>query len=265
MDFALFLLLGCGVGAFGALLGLGGGMILVPLFMLFMYGADGATFSTVQQIVGTSLFVVFANAVSGTWAYVSQKRIFMRAAVPFSLATIPGAFLGGYLSEWFSGPAFSLLFGATMASLAVFMAVKSRGKKANASAENFDPATAPVNLPLGIAASFFVGFASSILGIGGGIIHVPMMVFLLGFPPQVAVATSTFVLMVSALVGVASHGWLGHILWLPAIMIGIGATVGAQIGAKIARKARPRALVLGLSAVMILLGLQFIYKGLIAL
>ena len=78
-------------------------------------------------------------------------------------------------------------------------------------------------------------------------------------------ATSTFVLMVSALVGVASHGWLGHILWLPAIMIGIGATVGAQIGAKIARKARPRALVLGLSAVMILLGLQFIYKGLIAL
>ena len=58
-----FLVLGVGVGTFGALLGLGGGIILVPLFMMFMLAPNGTTFSTIQQVVGTSLFVVFCNAV----------------------------------------------------------------------------------------------------------------------------------------------------------------------------------------------------------
>lgn len=263
LELAEFLLLGIGVGTFGSLLGLGGGLILVPLFMLFMLEPNGSTFANVQQIVGTSLFVVLCNAVSGTWAYVRQRRIFLRAAVPFALATVPGAFLGGYISEYFSGPAFSLTFGVTMAALGCLMWRNSRGKKASASAEGFDPATSDIKLPLGIVCSFFVGFLSSILGIGGGIIHVPMMVFLLGFPPQIAVATSTFVLMVSSVVGTVSHGLLGHILWGPAVMIGIGALLGAQIGAMISKKSRPSFLVATLAVVMILLGLQFVYKGLV--
>ena len=106
-----YLVLGIGVGTVGALLGLGGGFILVPIFMLFMIAPHGSTFTTVQQVVGTSLFAVFCNAISGTFAYIRQRRILMRAAVPFALATLPGAFLGGYLSEWFSGPGFSLAFG----------------------------------------------------------------------------------------------------------------------------------------------------------
>ena len=109
-----YLVLGIGVGTVGALLGLGGGFILVPIFMLFMIAPHGSTFTTVQQVVGTSLFAVFCNAISGTFAYIRQRRILMRAAVPFALATLPGAFLGGYLSEWFSGPGFSLAFGRLM-------------------------------------------------------------------------------------------------------------------------------------------------------
>ena len=261
IELAEFLILGIGVGTFGALLGLGGGMILVPLFMLFMLAPNGTTFESVQQIVGTSLFVVLCNALSGTLAYVRQRRILLRAAVPFALATVPGAFLGGYISVYFSGPGFSLTFGAVMIALGLFMWMNSRGKRASASVEGFDPATADIHLTLGVVCSFFVGFVSSILGIGGGIIHVPMRVFLLGFPPQIAVATSTFVLMVSSVVGVMSHGILGHILWGPAVMIGVGALLGAQLGAMISKKSRPNYLVIGLSVVMILLGLQFVYKG----
>lgn len=258
-----YLALGTAVGTVGALLGLGGGFILVPLFMLTMLASDGsATFTTVQQVVGTSLFVVLCNALSGTWAYMRQRRICMSVAVAFALATVPGAFLGGYISQWFSGASFSITFGVTMLLLGIFMVVKSRGKRANAQADTFDPNNNSVNMPLGVGCSFLVGFISSILGIGGGIIHVPMMVFLLGIPPQIAVATSTFVLMVSALVGVASHAWLGHIVWAPAIMIGLGAVIGAQIGAKIAGKSRPRYLVLALATIMFALGCQFIYSGL---
>lgn len=117
-------------------------------------------------------------------------------------------------------------------------------------------------MTLGVVCSFFVGFISSIFGIGGGIVHVPMMVFILGFPPQIAVATSTFVLFVSAVMGVSSHALLGHIIWGPALMIGVGCVVGAQIGARIAKKSRPRILVLLLSFLVFLIALEFIWKGL---
>ena len=99
-----------------------------------------------------------------------------------------------------------------------------------------------------------MGFISSILGIGGGVVHVPMMVFLLGFPPLVAVATSTFVLMVSAAIGVVGHALLAHIVWAPAVAVGCGAIVGAQLGARLARKSKPRLIVILLSCVMVALG-----------
>lgn len=88
-----------------------------------------------------------------------------------------------------------------MVFIGYIMYSKSRGKAANKSVEDWDPSTARFNMPLGVLCSFFVGFLSSIFGIGGGIVHVPMMVFVLGFPPQIAVATSTFVLFVSAVMG----------------------------------------------------------------
>ena len=153
-----YLVLGIGVGTVGALLGLGGGFILVPIFMLFMIAPHGSTFTTVQQVVGTSLFAVFCNAISGTFAYIRQRRILMRAAVPFALATLPGAFLGGYLSEWFSGPGFSLAFGILMVFIGYIMYSKSRGKAANKSVEDWDPATARFNMPLGILCSFSVSY-----------------------------------------------------------------------------------------------------------
>lgn len=252
---------GIGVGAFGSLVGIGGGLIMVPLFMLAMMPPHGSTFSTVQQVIGTSLFGVLLNALSGSWAYFRQKRIMFRAAIPFALATIPGAFAGSYLSEYFSGPGFSITFGVTLAFLGCFMYWKSKSKRATARAEDFDVATAQFNMGMGIFLSFFVGFLSSILGIGGGVVHVPMMVFILGFPAQIAVATSTFVLMVSAAVGTVSHAILDHIVWAPALAVGFGAIVGAQIGAKIAKKSKPRIIVVLLSFVMVILGCQLVWRG----
>ncbi|MCG5029849.1 sulfite exporter TauE/SafE family protein [Mesosutterella sp. OilRF-GAM-744-9] len=261
LEFITLFVVGIGVGCFGALVGLGGGLIMVPLFMLTMMPPHGSTFQTVQQVIGTSLFGVLLNSVSGTWAYWRSKLIMFRAAVPFAIATIPGAFLGGYLSEYFSGPGFSITFGLTLMALACFMYWKSRAKRPTTPLDEFDPATAKFNLWLGVFLSFFVGFISSILGIGGGIIHVPMMMFVLGFPAIVATATSTFVLMVSAFIGVISHASLGHILWVPAIAVGVGAIVGAQLGVKIAKKSKPKFILKLLCIAMILVGCQLIYRG----
>ncbi|HAW45343.1 MAG TPA: hypothetical protein DCW60_03220, partial [Sutterella sp.] len=98
-------------------------------------------------------------------------------------------------------------------------------------------------------------------GIGGGVIHVPMMMFILGFPAIVATATSTFVLMVSALIGTVSHVLLNHIVWIPALAVGFGAIVGSQIGVKIAKKSRPKFIITLLCIAMIAVGAQLIYRG----
>ena len=115
---------------------------------------------------------------------------------------------------------------------------------------------------LGVVLTFGVGFISTIFGIGGGIIDVPMMVFILGFPAQIATASSTFILMVSSLVGTISHASLNHIIWVPAICIGCGCVIGAQIGARIAKKSKPRLLVIILSVTMVLMGINLVVRGL---
>ena len=83
MEIASLVLLGTCVGTFGTMIGLGGGLILVPLFMFTMLAPNGTTFEVVQQVIGTSLFAVACNSVSGAYAYLRQKRIMFRAAIPF--------------------------------------------------------------------------------------------------------------------------------------------------------------------------------------
>ena len=80
IEFVELFVVGIGVGAFGALVGIGGGMIMVPLFMLTMMAPNGSTFENVQQVIGTSLFGVLLNALSGTWAYIRQHKVMFRCS-----------------------------------------------------------------------------------------------------------------------------------------------------------------------------------------
>ena len=260
MAILLFLLLGLFVGCFGTLVGIGGGLICVPVFIFFL--SDGGLypyFHTAAQITGTSLVVVLANAVSGTIAYIRQKRVFFRAAIPFALATLPGAFIGSYIVNEFSAPQLDFYYGVFVLCMACIMFWNTMHK----------PPTDTIDLPdnfafnkwIGITASFGVGFVSSIFGVGGGIIHVPLMIYLLSFPVHVATATSHFILACSSIFGVVSHFLLNHIIWLPAICISIGAAIGAQIGAKISKKTKSKVILGLLSLAMFALGIRLILMG----
>ncbi|MBR2215728.1 MAG: sulfite exporter TauE/SafE family protein [Selenomonadaceae bacterium] len=260
MEYLIFLLLGVGVGTFGTLVGIGGGLICVPVFIFFMSaGGIYPYFTSAPQITGTSLVIVLANALSGTLAYIKQKRVYFKAAVPFALATLPGAFLGSYIVDKFSGPMLNFYFGLFLLCMAFIMYHNSTHKHHSDIHEL--PAGFKFNSHLGIISSMGVGFLSSIFGIGGGVIHVPLMVYLLGFPVHVATATSHFVLAVSALCGVVSHFLLAHIVWIPAIAISVGAAIGAQIGAKISQKTRSKVILILLSCAMFALGLRLIFMG----
>lgn len=260
MEYIIFLLLGTFVGTFGTLVGIGGGLILVPFFIMCMSaGGIYPYFQSAPQIVGTSLFVVFTNALSGTLAYIRQRRVYFNAAVPFALATLPGAFLGSYAADKFNGQMLDLYFGMFLLLMAAIMYWNTRHKPPTDTP--FDAKGFHYNRLLGILSSMLVGFISSIFGIGGGIVHVPLMIYLLGFPVHVATATSHFVLACSSLMGVVSHVMLSHVIWLPAICIGIGAAFGAQIGARISRKTRSRVILVLLALAMFGLGLRLIIMG----
>lgn len=260
MDIILFLLLGTGVGIFGSLVGLGGGLICVPVFIFFMStGGIFPYFQTAAEITGTSLVVVLANAISGSLAYIRQKRVFFPAAIPFALATLPGAFLGSYIVDKFTGAMLDFYFGIFLMVMAILMYWN------NIHTKRIDVTEIPpgftFNRKLGIAASTGAGFISSMFGVGGGVIHVPMMVYLLKFPVHIATATSTFILGVSSLTGVVSHILLQHVVWIPALGISLGAAIGAQIGAKISRRTKSRLIITLLAISMLLVGLRLMLQG----
>ena len=247
----VLLVIGFSVGAFGTLIGIGGGVFLVPIFLLALHWPA-------QLAIGTSLTIVFLNALSGSVAYVGQKKVYYDAAIRFSLATVPGALVGGYLTQYFTNSSFHIAFGVLLMLIAVLMFFRSSPKGASA---EFDKEKFQYNRTLGILVSVVVGFLSSIFGIGGGIIHVPAMVYLLGFPTHIATATSHFVLAISCLFGVFSHYLANNILFQPALIIGIGAIVGAQLGARLSLKVKSRAILILLSLALFGLGIRLILSA----
>jgi uncharacterized membrane protein YfcA len=117
----------------------------------------------------------------------------------------------------------------------------------------------------GIAVSSIVGFVSSLLGIGGGVIHVPVMATMLHFPVHIAAATSHFVLAFMALEGTGVHFATGALSFdrsfLQAVMLAIGAVPGAQLGAVLSRRVHDQHIIRALAAALILVGLRLALKA----
>ena len=233
--------------------GSGGELKLAPNDLVKVTAKDGAlSFEPANETRE-------ANAMSGTLAYIRQKRVLFSAAVPFAIATLPGAVLGSWIVNKFSTPMLDLYFGIFLLLMSIIMYWNSTHKPVSNIMEL--PKDFQYNRTLGIVASLGVGFLSSIFGIGGGVIHVPLMIYLLGFPVHVATATSHFVLACSSAFGVISHFMLDHIIWIPAICISIGAAIGAQIGAKLSKKTKSKVILMLLSLAMFALGIRLILLG----
>lgn len=226
--FIPLVVLGFLVGAFGTLVGAGGGFILTPV-LLILYPSDPA--STITAI---SLVVVFFNAGSGSIAYARQRRIDYRSGTIFALCTLPGALVGTLLVQFASRRLFDAITGVVLAALAVWI-FAARDPDADRNPDAYRP-----RVIRGAFLSLGVGFVSAFLGIGGGVIHVPLMVQFLGFPTHVATATSHFVLAIMsgatslAHVVLGSFG-VGHGL-RRALSLSLGAVFGAQLGAVVSRR-----------------------------
>jgi uncharacterized protein len=229
-------LIGALVGSLGTLIGAGGGFLLVPLLLLVYHLPP-------PDAVGTSLSLVFLNAVSGTVAYLRQGRVDLPLGWRFAAATVPGAVGGAYVARALSSDAFSVGFGLVLlliAGLLVWGKAASPSRRARARAivdARGETHLYHVDAWKGVTVSFGVGILSSAFGIGGGIIHVPFLIVVLGLPVHVATATSHFVLSISALVGAATFFGLGHVDVRLTALIGVGILAGAQLGARMSLRA----------------------------
>lgn len=261
LDGLIFAALGFLIGSFGTLIGAGGGFLLVPLLLLG-YRFPPAT------AVGTSLALVFLNALSGSIAYLRQRRVDLPLGWKFAAATVPGAIAGAYVARVLSSGLFSVVFGVVLVIIAALLfsgitaAPSPRADLRQIVDTRGEAHVYHVDARKGVLVSLLVGFMSSVLGIGGGIVHVPFLIVALGLPVHVATATSHFVLSISAFVGAMTFLALGHVQLKTAAVMGVGILVGAQLGARTSLKVGAKVIRQILAASLTLVGIRMLIHGL---
>jgi uncharacterized protein len=268
--------LGVAIGAFGTLIGAGGGFILVPILLILYPHED------TELITSISLAVVFFNALSGSWAYSRMKRIDYKSGMIFAVATIPGAILGAVSTAYVPRHAFDLIFGVLMIAAGTFLWFSAKDEHSHLRIQGTEQSASKksaswtvrdlvdadsvryhyeYNQTIGIVLSVFVGFVSSLLGVGGGFIHVPALSRLLNFPVHIATATSHFVLAIMALTGTLVHvarGVFEHGVRRTAILA-VGVLLGAQIGARLSNRVGGKWIIRGLALALIFVGIRLIW------
>lgn len=261
-------LAGVAAGALGALLGSGGGVFLVP-FLVIGLGLP------MQSAVGVSLMTVIATSTAVSAGTAGKQLINMRLGMLLEVATAAGGLLGGLTAQVLSAQALTRLFSAVTGLVALF--TLSRLDKRNILGEDEDPGRwggrffdedtgrdAPYRikrLPLALAGSFVAGNLSTLLGIGGGIIKVPLLNALCGVPIRVAAATSAFMIGVTATSGAIVYYGRGEVIAPLAAAAVLGVQVGSSAGLRFGQKLPVRRLKLLLALVLVVVSLLMLGRA----
>lgn len=264
----LLALIGLAAAMFGSLVGLGGGIIIVPALILLGPHLLGTTIST-QTAVGTSLAVLIFTALSSTLAYTKVKCVDWRSGIIYFITSGPASMLGATLTPYVKAATFHLVFGLLMLGMAVLILIKKRlhslpiewyGNRlyvdASGQAIEYGYSVVPM-----LFSGFAVGFASGLFGIGGGALLVPCMVLLFRYPPYVACATSMFVIFLSSTPGMIVHAWNGSVRWMLVAILAPSAWIGGRLGATLAIRMSSKGLLLALHMVLLILAVHMIVNG----
>ncbi|MGA9640012.1 MAG: sulfite exporter TauE/SafE family protein [Terriglobales bacterium] len=257
-------------GLLGALTGLGGGVVLVPLLTI-LFHVD------IRYAIGASLVSVIATSSGAAAAYVKEGISNIRIGMFLEIATTLGALLGAFLATWMPTRAIALIFGIVL----LYSAYLSRKPRPEAQ-RNLPPnelatrlrlngsfpdlegqrAYNVQNVPTGFGLMFGAGTLSGLLGIGSGAVKVLAMDQAMRIPFKVSTTTSNFMIGVTAAASAGvylSRGYIDPGLAMP-VMLGVLA--GSLVGTRILVKAETKSLRLVFSIVILVLGLQMLYQGL---
>ncbi|SFD23444.1 hypothetical protein SAMN02799633_03165 [Bacillus sp. UNCCL81] len=271
LQILILISIGLAAGTVGSLIGLGGGIIIVPMLLNIDHFLSAFSTVPIHVAVGTSLITIVFSSLSSTLSYHKQKRIDYKSGILFLIGSVPGSLLGTYINSLLNTERFTLFFGIFLICISVFLFVSSKlNKKAKEvhkgvirtyTNEEGEAYTYSYSLPLAISLSICIGIISGLFGIGGGILLVPMMAFLFGFPPQLAVATSMFVVMFTTLGSSISYIALGEVNFYYILLLIPGAWFGGKIGAYINQKLKTETIALILRLVVLFYGIKLIIEN----
>ena len=273
--------MGFGTGVFGVLVGAGGGFIMAPVLRIF-FDKDP------EIVAGTVLTLVAVNSISGALAYRKRRIVDRRSAYLFALAAIPGSVIAPFAlgAALDSLPGiYDVAFGALLVALAARMATqrdvsdrRTTLSRERGRSRRFAPASSlrrhtvtsesghtyryRIHEGYAVGMNFLLGFVSSFFGVGAGFLRTPILVYVFGFPVQVAVATSILALSFYTSAGAATYAIRGQVEWFPTLVFGgVGLVVGGQLGAALIDKIQGIWIMRLLMVVILFLGVYLVLLG----
>jgi uncharacterized membrane protein YfcA len=263
----LLVVTGAATGLLGSMLGLGGGVFLVPLLTL-------ALGVPIRSAIAASLISVMATAVASASVNLDRGLVNMRLGLLLEVATASGALLGGLLSAHLTQRQLFLTFAVTMASMGMVMALRSgrRNVIADLSVDvgrlggRLQEREAAYvyrvrRLPIGVLASLVAGAVSGLLGLGGGIVKVPILNTFCGIPIRVAAATSTFMIGITTAASAFLYYGRGDVVLPLTAAVALGALPGSLVGARISDRVATRWLKVMMAGVLLMVGLRMAVEG----
>jgi len=238
--------LGFAAGILGSMIGLGGGIIVVPVLTFLGFPPTVAA--------SNSLFAALSNATASTISYSKQKRIEYYLGLKLGLLSIPGTVLGAIISTDVAPDIFKILFGFVLIASAAYIFLRKK-------IETKEKTISKQMIVFAIGASFFAGIISSFFGIGGGIIFVPLMVVGMGMAMKKAAPTSQMILLFASLSGVIVHSLLGHPDFLQAGMLSIGSFIGGLVGARLSIDIKERYLQILVTVVILIAAAKLFFDS----
>ena len=246
-------------GALGALLGIGGGVFLVPFLVLVL----GLPF---QTAVGISLMSVIATSTAVSAGTAGRQLINLRLGMLLEVATAAGGLVGGLTARYVAEGTLRGLFGVVTAAIAVVMVLRldrrnvildpsidpgRLGGRFRDADSGRDVVYRVRRLPVGMMVSFVAGNLSSLLGIGGGILKVPALTAWCGVPMRAAAATSAFMIGVTAVAAAPLYYAHGHVIPHVAAAAVVGVLAGSRAGLQFSERTSTRWLKLLMAVVLL--------------
>lgn len=264
----LVFLLGFAVGVPASMVGIGGGVILVPaLIVLFELPANNA--------IAISLVAILGTTVSATLGYIRHKQIDYKLGLLYDVMDVPGIILGAYVTTFLPHNILAGVCGIFILIIA-FIMVRNKRKQTRCPSQTCNPEDTKwtrngvdhkgnsityhlKSRSVALLSSFAGGLITGLAGLGGGVTDVTSMI-LLGVPTHIAVATSEFAMAITNGVGVVTHGLLNNLMLDYAVPITLGTIIGAQVGCLLARRVHSKNLRLILVVIATLAGIRLILQ-----
>ncbi len=268
----LLFLISIAAGVLGSLIGLGGGVVVVPVLTL-LFHVD------IRLAIGASIVSVIATSSGAAAAYVRERMTNLRAGMFLEIATVTGALTGAYLTTVLPARVLFIVFGVVLAysALATFQkrhadrplsvstdrianAMKLHGSYFD-EAQGREVAYKVVGTKPGLALMYVAGLVSALLGIGSGALKVPAMDLAMHLPMKVSTATSNFMIGVTAAASAGVYFARGQIDPIIAAPVAAGVLGGAMLGARVLGKMQSKTIRLVFVIVLVVIAAEMLQRG----